>query len=351
MVFRGTEETVGRLVETYGELLLHLAASRLSSATDAEDAVQETFLYLLEHDVTFRDAGHEKAWLIRTTLHRARNLRKRAAARDLPLEEAELSAFLQEKCRKSCKITCKCRERMLYYMRCSLRYRRFLHDPPGEIALDSLVTFWNSMDWDALLTAVLRVGAVLLCLTVHETCHALAALALGDPTAKGQHRISLNPLHHIDWMGLAALLLLGFGWAKPVSVDMRYFRNPKRGMALTALAGPVSNLALAFLLLLGARALGAVSPTGSGWLLLFRFLVMAAQLSVGLGVFNLIPLPPLDGSKVLFALLPDEAYLKLMRYERYGFFLLWALILFGALDGFLSSAVAAVCNGMVNLLY
>ena len=121
----------------------------------------------------------------------------------------------------------------------------------GEIALGTLSDLWNSLDFSAMLAALMRLIAVFLCLTVHETCHGLAAYALGDPTAKREHRLSLNPLHHIDWVGLACMLVLGFGWAKPVPVNMMRFRSPKRGMALTALAGPVSNLLLPMLLVFG----------------------------------------------------------------------------------------------------
>ena len=128
--------------------------------------------------------------------------------------------------------------------------------------MNSFQELVQSIDWGSLTDALLRVLGVFLCLTVHETCHGLAAYALGDPTAKREHRLSLNPLHHIDWFGLAAMLLVGFGWAKPVPVDMRYFKKPKQGMAITALAGPVSNvlLALVFLFLYGLlyRALYSV---------------------------------------------------------------------------------------------
>ncbi len=221
----------------------------------------------------------------------------------------------------------------------------------GETALDAFENFLSSLDTTALFSAALRLVAVLLCLTVHETCHGLAAYALGDPTAKSEHRLSLNPLHHIDWFGLAAMLTLGFGWAKPVPVDMRYFKHPKRGMALTALAGPISNLLFAFLALLGCKVVLDYSPDTASWGWVFAFLKMLASLNVGLGVFNLIPISPLDGSKVLFSLLPDAAYEKLMYYERYGFILLYALIFFGALDGFLGKAVSAVFSAMVNLIF
>ena len=121
--------------------------------------------------------------------------------------------------------------------------------------MESLRTLWNSVDWQLLGDLISRLLAVFLCLTVHETCHGLAACALGDPTAKRQHRLSFNPLRHIDWLGFASMLIAGFGWAKPVPVDMRYFKKPKQGMALTALAGPVSNLILALLAIAGSYAI------------------------------------------------------------------------------------------------
>ena len=170
--------------------------------------------------------------------------------------------------------------------------------------MNSFQELAQSIDWTSLAHALLRVIGVFLCLTVHETCHGLAAYALGDPTAKHERRLSLNPLHHIDWFGLAAMLLVGFGWAKPVPVDMRCFKKPKQGMALTALAGPASNLLLAVLLLFAAQlVLGHYVNTAlcAGAL---DFLLMTAYMSIGLGLFNLIPISPLDGSKVLFSFLP-----------------------------------------------
>ena len=199
-----------------------------------------------------------------------------------------------------------------------------------------------------MLAAILRVAAVFLCLTVHETCHGLAAYALGDPTAKREHRLSLNPLHHIDWFGFAAMLLVGFGWAKPVPVDMRYFKKPKQGMALTALAGPVSNFVLTVLALVGVRL---VYPLyGLGWDLLFDFLVMVSYMSLGLGLFNLIPISPLDGSKVLFAFLPDAAYMKLMQVEKYGMIVLLALVWLGVGDNLLSSAIRTVYEWLTMII-
>lgn len=218
----------------------------------------------------------------------------------------------------------------------------------GEIALGTLSDLWNSLDFSAMLSALMRLIAVFLCLTVHETCHGLAAYALGDPTAKREHRLSLNPLHHIDWVGLACMLVLGFGWAKPVPVDMRYFKKPKQGMAITALAGPVSNLLLAMLLLLGARITIAHYVDTAFCSGLLNFLAMTAYMSVGLGLFNLIPISPLDGSKVLFAFLPDRAYMTLMRYEKYGMLVLFVLVWLGVGNNILSEGIYRVYELLVN---
>ena len=216
--------------------------------------------------------------------------------------------------------------------------------------MDSLQQLWHSIDWSMLTQLLSRVLAVLICLTVHETCHGLAALALGDPTAKRLNRLSFNPLHHIDWLGLAAMLLVGFGWAKPVPVDMRYFKDPKKGMALTALAGPASNFLLAAAALLPVRWLMRYGTATTFTLWLVEFLLMLAIMSLGLGLFNLLPIPPLDGSKVLFAFLPDRAYLQLMRYERYGMLVLLALVYFDFGSDALSNAIYAVFSFLVNLI-
>ena len=202
-----------------------------------------------------------------------------------------------------------------------------------------LTNLWNSLDFGSMKELGLRLCSVFLCLTVHETCHGLAAYALGDPTAKRHHRLSLNPLRHIDWFGLAMMVMAGFGWAKPVPVNPNYFKNPKRGMALTALAGPVSNFVLALLLLLVVRLFWQPLNSGAGWMM---FLVETAILSIGLGVFNLIPIPPLDGSKVLFSLLPDRTYDLILRYERIGMLVLWALVFAGVGESVMDGAIYLV---------
>ena len=214
-----------------------------------------------------------------------------------------------------------------------------------------LKDLFQALDIGSLTDAATRLVGVFLCLTIHETCHGLAAYALGDPTAKSMHRLSLNPLRHIDWIGLCMMFFCGFGWAKPVPVDPRYFRKPKQGMALTALAGPVSNLLLALLLLLCSRLIYDFAPYSDLWNLVFGFLLDTAVLSIGLGVFNLVPIPPLDGSKVLAAFLPDRAYFQLMRYERYGMLLLIFLSFRGVGGGAISAAINWVWQLFVNLIY
>ena len=211
-----------------------------------------------------------------------------------------------------------------------------------------LRNLFEALDFTSMSAAALRVAAVFLCLTVHETCHGLAALALGDPTARNLHRLSLNPLRHIDWLGLAMMFVAGFGWAKPVPVDPRYFRNPKRGMALTALAGPVSNFLLAAASLVVARVL---SMANADSLAVAFFGYSLPILSLGLGVFNLIPFPPLDGSKVAAALLPDRLYIRWMRYERLGMVILFAVIALGWDGDYVGRAVYWLYLHMLVLVF
>lgn len=217
--------------------------------------------------------------------------------------------------------------------------------------------FLQQFDWSALLDALQRVLAVLVCLTVHETCHGLAAMFLGDPTAKRMKRLSFNPIHHIDWLGLASMFICGFGWAKPVPVDMRYFKNPRLGMAITALAGPASNFILSFLMLFGASLISNVlvgleyTAMVSFLIWLFDFFVTTAALSVGLGLFNLLPIPPLDGSKILAVVLPEKLYYLQLRYERFGMLLLMAIIWLDLGGNYLTLAIQTVYYWMVGLFF
>ena len=218
----------------------------------------------------------------------------------------------------------------------------------GGVRVNTLQSIWNGLDWSYLLNIVLSVVPSLLCITFHEVSHGYVAYRLGDTTAKDAGRLTLNPLKHIDPMGLLMMVVFKFGWAKPVPVNMMRFRSPKRGMALTALAGPVSNLLLAMLLLLGARITIAHYVDTAFCSGLLNFLAMTAYMSVGLGLFNLIPISPLDGSKVLFAFLPDRAYMTLMRYEKYGMAVLFVLVWLGVGNNILSEGIYRVYELLVN---
>ena len=218
--------------------------------------------------------------------------------------------------------------------------------------LHYLQNLFHALDFTSLGSAALRAAAVLLCLSVHETCHGLAALVLGDPTAKARHRLSLNPLRHIDWLGLAMMFVAGFGWAKPVPVNPNYFKKPKQGMAVTALAGPASNFLLALLAMLISRLVYLYAPYNPVWQTVFDFcLYTVAPLSIGLGLFNLLPLPPLDGSKVLAMFLPDRAYAVWMRYERYGMLVLLVLSFADIGSSFISNAILGVYSAFFTLFY
>ena len=219
--------------------------------------------------------------------------------------------------------------------------------------MSNFLSWLQQLRFNAIWELLIVLAASLLCITVHESCHGLAAYWLGDDTAKRAGRISLNPFRHIDILGLLMMALFHFGWAKPVPVDMRRFRNRRAGMALTALAGPVSNVLLAFLALL-CLALCFKLPQTEAMDYVRYFFQYIAILSAGLAVFNIFPIPPLDGSKVLFSLLPDRAYAWLMRYERYGMILLMVLLYADVLDAPLLYLRSGLLNGLaaaVNWLF
>lgn len=208
------------------------------------------------------------------------------------------------------------------------------------------ISAWQSIiegfDFTQLFELLLGVIPALICITLHELSHGLVAYKLGDDTAKNAGRLTLNPIKHLDWMGFLMLVIARVGWAKPVPVNMNHFKNPKRGMALTALAGPVSNFLITLLFLF---LYGLVYPLlwgSAAGAYVSQLLLLTAYMSLGLGLFNLLPIPPLDGSKVLFSAVSDESYRKLMRYERYGIILLIVLAYAGVTGRFLSTAIDAV---------
>lgn len=205
------------------------------------------------------------------------------------------------------------------------------------------------LDKWGLVGLLLSVAASLLCITFHELSHGYVAYRLGDPTAKRAGRLTLNPVKHIDIVGLLMMIFAHVGWAKPVPVNMGYFKRPKAGMAITALAGPISNFVLAFGALAVSSGLYHFTQLGKGTLVCLSFLSNVALLSVGLGLFNLIPIPPLDGSKVVGAFLPNRVYLTVLRYERYAMLLVVFLTAAGALQKPLSQMIFHVLNALCTL--
>ena len=201
----------------------------------------------------------------------------------------------------------------------------------------------NGFSIDTLVFVLMNIAVVILSLSVHELSHGFAAWRLGDPTAKYDGRLSLNPMRHLDPWGTLSMLFFGFGWAKPVMINPNYFKNLKRDTALVSLAGPLSNFLLAYIGMFGLLYLYPLS----GSLYVYEFLFILVISNISLGVFNLIPIPPLDGSKIFLSLLPKKIYYEIMRYEQFGFIILIVALYLGVIDPILDFFI----NGIYTTLF
>ena len=204
----------------------------------------------------------------------------------------------------------------------------------------SFSEIFSKLDYTVITDMLFAVIPALICITLHELSHGYVAYKLGDNTAKDAGRLTLNPIKHIDIFGLIMMVVFKFGWAKPVPVNMFNFKNPKRDMAITALAGPLSNIIIGsvFLFVFGIVYIPCMTSTSQLAEAVIETVYVTAYLSFALAVFNIVPVPPLDGSKVLFSLLSDKAYLKLMYFERYGMIALLLLVSTGILGTPLQNA-------------
>ena len=211
---------------------------------------------------------------------------------------------------------------------------------------------------DKIIDLLFVIPCVLFALTVHEVSHGYMAYRLGDPTARNMGRLTLNPLKHLDPVGALCMVLFHFGWARPVPINTRYFKKPRRDTALTAAAGPISNFIMAFLGLLVQEILLAVfirHPESSQFVYNLQYAALTLfsyfhVLNLSLGMFNLIPVPPLDGSRIFLTFLPAKYYFGIMQYERYIQLGLMLLLWLGLLSRPLSFLVSALSGGMRFLI-
>ncbi|HIU56267.1 MAG TPA: site-2 protease family protein [Candidatus Ornithomonoglobus merdipullorum] len=200
---------------------------------------------------------------------------------------------------------------------------------------------------------LIMIPIVLIALTFHEFCHGLVSSKLGDPTPRLTGRLTLNPLAHLDPIGTLLMIFTGFGWAKPVQINPGYYKKPKWGMALTALAGPISNFVLAFAAMLVYTIIHIINlKTGvfaGAMYQISYFVLLFAQVNLCFMVFNLIPIPPLDGSRVLGLFLSTSAYFKLQRFERYSMILIIVLSFLNVFSVVIGTGVNFVLDGIINV--
>ena len=206
----------------------------------------------------------------------------------------------------------------------------------------------------AIIAVLSRCFVVFCCLPIHELAHGLMAHLLGDDTAKREGRLSLNPFAHLNPIGTVMIFLFGIGYANPVPINPRNFKNEKGGMALTALAGPLANLLMGFVSVWGFFIFTKFTGSSAIGSAIAYFFLYSSQINVMLAVFNLFPIPPLDGSKILAAVLPDKIYYKYMMYERYIMIALMILLFTGVLDtpiSFLTSKLLNFISILPNLVF
>lgn len=225
----------------------------------------------------------------------------------------------------------------------------------------------SGFDKSLLIEILLAIPVILFSLSFHEFAHGYVACKMGDPTARNLGRLTLNPAKHLDPIGSLLMLLVGYGWAKPVPINTRYFKDPKKGMAITALAGPVSNLILAvisvaiyslMLALLNVRAVATVLIQNqivfNLYSVIYSMFSLCAYLNVSLAVFNLIPLPPFDGSRIFYSVLPAKLYFAVMKYERYILIVFLALLYTGIVSlpiSYITNAIISLFNLIFGLIF
>ena len=205
--------------------------------------------------------------------------------------------------------------------------------------------------FELIITFFSRLFVIFCTMPIHEYAHALIATKLGDSTPKYNGRLTLNPMTHISPMGAIMIFLCGFGYAKPVNVNPRNFKDPKKGMAFTAIAGPISNLIMGFIAIFISTIFARFyyNNPSTLFLAIYYFLYFAGVVNVNLAVFNLLPIPPLDGSRILQLLIPAKYYFKFMQYERYVVLIVFVLILSGVLSGPLSYISGLIIGFFTNI--
>ena len=205
--------------------------------------------------------------------------------------------------------------------------------------------------FELIITFFSRLFVIFCTMPIHEYAHAFIATKLGDSTPKYNGRLTLNPMAHISPMGAIMIFLCGFGYAKPVNVNPRNFKDPKKGMAFTAIAGPISNLIMGFIAIVISTIFARFyyNNPSTLFLAIYYFLYFSGVVNVNLAVFNLLPIPPLDGSRILQLLIPAKYYFKFMQYERYVVLIVFVLILSGVLSGPLSYISGLIIGLFTNI--